>query len=114
MSAYRTGLAAEALAGLWLRLKGYAVLDRRYRTPFGEIDLVCQKGDVLAFVEVKRRSGAARAVLALTPRQQARIARAAEAYLQYHPHHRNLDLRFDLVAIDGWRRIRHVRDVYRT
>jgi putative endonuclease len=38
-----------------LRLKGYAVVARRYKTPVGEIDLVALKGKRLAFIEVKRR-----------------------------------------------------------
>jgi putative endonuclease len=56
--AYRSGLVAETLAALMLRLKGYAIVAQRYKTPVGEIDLVALKGRRLAFVEVKRRKTA--------------------------------------------------------
>ena len=50
-----SGLFAETVAALLLRLKGYAIVARRYKTPVGEIDLVALKGKRLAFIEVKRR-----------------------------------------------------------
>ncbi len=53
--AYRSGLFAESVAALLLRLKGHRIVARRYKTPVGEIDLVALKGKRLAFVEVKRR-----------------------------------------------------------
>src|SRR5689334_11037827 len=53
--AYRSGLFAETLTALLLRLKGQRIVAQRYRTPVGEIDLVALKGKRLAFIEVKRR-----------------------------------------------------------
>jgi putative endonuclease len=53
--AYRSGVFAESLVALLLRLKGHRVVARRYKTPVGEIDLVALKGRRLAFIEVKRR-----------------------------------------------------------
>ena len=53
--AYRSGIFAESLVALLLRLKGNRIVARRYKTPVGEIDLVALKGKRLAFVEVKRR-----------------------------------------------------------
>ncbi len=53
--AYRSGLFAETVTALILRLKGHRIVARRYKTPVGEIDLVALKGRRLAFIEVKRR-----------------------------------------------------------
>jgi putative endonuclease len=53
--AYRSGLFAETLTALLLRLKGHRIVAQRYKTPVGEIDLVALKGRRLAFIEVKRR-----------------------------------------------------------
>jgi len=75
---YRRGLSAETLAAMLLRLKGYRILARRYRTPLGEIDLVARRGAHFAFVEVKARPEEAEV---LTARQRERIRRAAEAWL---------------------------------
>ena len=46
------GRRGERLAGWWLRLKGGRILDRRVRTPAGEVDIVARKGTLVAFVEV--------------------------------------------------------------
>ena len=46
--AERGGRRAEALAALWLRLKGWTILARRARTPVGEVDLVARRGRTLA------------------------------------------------------------------
>jgi putative endonuclease len=52
---YRQGLRAETIAALFLRLKGYRILARRFTSPVGEIDLVARRGTSLVFVEVKAR-----------------------------------------------------------
>ncbi|MFO1071592.1 MAG: YraN family protein [Geminicoccaceae bacterium] len=109
----RAGRLAEALAALLLRLRGYRILARRYATPVGEIDLVARRGDLLLFVEVKRRSRPGDALAALLPRQQHRIARAAAWFLQQRPQHAHCAMRFDLVALAPWRLPRHVPDIWR-
>ncbi|MFP3339830.1 YraN family protein, partial [Micrococcus sp. SIMBA_131] len=53
--AYRLGHRGEWLAAIALRLKGYRILARRYRTKLGEIDLIARRGDLVAIVEVKAR-----------------------------------------------------------
>ncbi|HTA77617.1 MAG TPA: YraN family protein, partial [bacterium] len=55
ITSYLIGQKAENRAAAYLRLKGYSVLERNYRVPQGEIDLVARKGDILVFVEVKAR-----------------------------------------------------------
>lgn len=106
--AYRLGLAAETLAAWALRLKGYRILAARYRTAAGEIDLVARRGPVLAFVEVKARATAGRALEAVDPRTQTRIARAADVYLARHPTLATLDRRFDIVVVAPRRWPRHL------
>lgn len=112
-AAYTRGRRAEALAGWWLRLKGYRILARGYRVPVGEIDLVARRGRVLALVEVKARGRAEAAAEAITPRQRRRVERAAEAFVQSHRALAGLDLRFDAVFVLGRLRLRHLRDAWR-
>lgn len=109
----RAGRFAETLAAWLLRLRGYRILARRYATPLGEIDLVVRRGDLLVFVEVKRRLAPDAALASLLPPQQARIARAAAAYLQRRPRLAGCAVRFDLVAIAPWRLPRHIQDIWR-
>lgn len=110
---YRLGLRAESLAALYLRLKFYRIIARRYRTPIGEIDLIARRGKMLCFVEVKARASLDDAAFALTSRSQARIVRAAESYLSRHPQPMNMDLRFDLVLVAPGFRIRHLDNAWR-
>lgn len=109
----RAGRAAESLAAWALRVRGFRILARRYATPVGEIDLVARRGDLVLFVEVKHRASHEDALAALRPDQQARIARAAAAFLQRHPELAACAARFDLVAIAPWRMPLHLADAWR-
>ena len=97
--AERFGLSAESRAAALLLAKGYRIAARRFRTPHGEIDIVAKRRNLLAFVEVKARSTLDDAAFAVTPRQQARIVDAAQAWLVAHPEHAEFELRFDAVLI---------------
>ena len=96
------------MAAWFLRLKGYRVLARRYRTSVGEVDLIVRRGRLIAFVEVKQRPTLAEAAEAVTPAGQRRIARAATAWLAAHPASTGLDLRFDVVVCLPGRLPRHI------
>jgi putative endonuclease len=99
VAAFRTGLSAESRAAAYLIAKGYRILARRFRTPHGEIDIVARRRNLIAFVEVKARASLDEAAFAVTPRQQARIINAAQAWLAAHPEHAEFELRFDVVLI---------------
>src|SRR5579864_1281653 len=99
VEAFRTGISAESRAAALLIAKGYRILARRFRTPYGEIDLVARRRNLVAFVEVKARASLDDAAYAVTPRQQQRIVNAAQAWLMAHPEHAEFDLRFDAVLI---------------
>ena len=99
VAAFRTGLSAESRAAAFLIAKGYRILAKRYRTPYGEIDLVARKRNLIAFVEVKARASLDDAAWAVTPRQQQRIINAAQAWLMAHPEHAEFEMRFDAMLI---------------
>jgi putative endonuclease len=92
---YRRGRFSELVAAAALVAKGYRIVGRRVRTPFGEIDLIAVRGQRIAFVEVKRRATRLEAEAAIVPRQAMRIARAAEFWIsrnaRYRDHDRGLD-----------------------
>jgi putative endonuclease len=78
------GLVGEELAAEHLGRRGFRILERNYRTRWGELDIVAFDGQVLAFCEVKtRRSGgsAGSALEALGPRKQAQVRRMAGRWL---------------------------------
>ena len=112
--AEKRGRRAETLATWLLRLKFYRILGHRVRTPLGEIDLIARApSGVVCFVEVKARAGEGAAADALGPRQQARIARAAELYLAARPGTAPKGARFDVVSVLPGRLPRHLRDAWR-
>ena len=108
VAAFRTGLSAETRAAAYLMAKGYRILARRFRTRYGEIDLVARRRNLIAFVEVKARASLDEAAYAVTPRQQRRIIDAAQAWLMAHPEHANFELRFDAMLIAPRRLPRHL------
>jgi putative endonuclease len=94
------GRAAEDLAAAFLERQGYRVLARNHRLRRGEVDLVCERGEVICFVEVRSRTGAEHGAPEETVgRAKAqRVVLAAEDWAA-----RNgvagRDLRFDVVAV---------------
>jgi putative endonuclease len=108
LAAFRTGLSAESRAAAFLMAKGYRILAKRFRTPYGEIDLVARRRNLVVFVEVKARASLDEAAYAVTARQQRRIIDAAQAWLMAHPEHADFDLRFDAMLIAPRRLPRHL------
>ena len=109
--AFSAGRHAETVAALYLRLKGYRILASRYRTAVGEIDLIASKGKVTVFVEVKWRPTPEDGALAIQPRQQERIRRAADWYLSRHGQP-DVPCRFDVVLVVPWRIPRHIKNAW--
>ncbi len=95
-----SGLKGEAIAINYLKKKGYKILQRNYRTKFGEIDVIASKDDVMVFIEVKTRStdlfGAPED--AVTRQKQERIKKAALYYLKDFK--TIPPLRFDVISIE--------------
>ncbi|KAA0972652.1 YraN family protein [Aureimonas fodinaquatilis] len=97
--AQQNGHRAEKLAALVLRLKGYRILHRRYRTRLGEVDLIARRGKLIAIVEVKARPTLQQAVDAVTPAAWRRISNSADLWLMGCRDAAQVSLRFDIVAV---------------
>lgn len=102
------GRVAEWIAATALMLKGYRILARRLRGPYGEIDLIAVRGRRLAFVEVKQRRSGADAAAALTSRQASRLGNAAERWLWKHPRYQGHEIGLDAVLLGAALWPRHV------
>ncbi len=111
-----SGAWGEELALRYLTRRGYALVERNYRTRYGELDLIVRQGATLVFVEVKLRRGTGFGdpLEAVTPHKQATIRSLAEHYLLYRKPAFDT-LRFDVVGIlltNGKPRIRHIEDAF--
>jgi len=110
------GLLGEDLAAQLLQQRGYVILERNYRCPYGEVDIVARDHDRLAFVEVRARRGTSFGTPqeSVTPRKQARLAAVARSFLQ-EKSYSDVDWGIDVVAVqftpDGvLQRIELIRD----
>ncbi len=108
------GRRAEALAALYLGCKGYKILERSFRTPLGEIDIVARRGRTLAMVEVKYRLRIMDAAWAITPTQRRRIENAARGFIAAHPRYADYHIRFDAILMAPGRWPTHLRDAWRS
>jgi putative endonuclease len=112
IAAFRLGLSAESRAAMLLVAKGYRIAARRWKTPFGEIDIVARRRHALVFVEVKARGRADEAAEAVTERGKRRIVAAAELWLAHHPDDARRDIRFDVVLVTPGRIPQHMPNAF--
>lgn len=100
-----SGICAEYAAVWYLRLRGYRVIGRNARTPFGEIDIIAAKKDMIAFVEVRYRSAVdfGTPLETVTRKKQDRIIKSAQ-YCMLGWGYPQLQMRFDVLGIyrRGW------------
>jgi len=114
----RLGRQGERAAARALENAGLVILDRRYRTARGEIDLIAADGELVVFVEVKTRRGAGfgRPAEAVGSVKRQRLARVARHYL-WHRRWSERPCRFDVVEVfvdrDGASSVRHLVDAFR-
>ncbi len=102
LSSYNFGIIAEYFALCWYFFHLCITLKHRFKTKFGEIDLICQRFNTIIFVEVKFRSQDYDEILC-SAKQQHRMIRSAEFFLLKHPCYRSHQLRFDLILIRPYR-----------
>src|SRR4051812_47988572 len=94
------GRRGEAIAERHLVASGLTIVERNWRCPEGEIDIVARDGPDLVFAEVKTRSSVAygHPLEAITPVKLARLRRLAGAWCLAHPEQTG-DIRIDAVAV---------------
>ena len=116
LSTRSAGNRGETLALRYLSGMGYELVQRNYRTRYGEIDLVLRDGEVLVFVEVKLRRGTGYGdpLESVTPRKQEQVRNVAEQYLAEETPEFG-GLRFDVVGIledRGRTNVTHLKDAF--
>jgi putative endonuclease len=112
VEAFRLGLSAESRAAMFLVAKAYRIVARRWKTPFGEIDIVARRRRALVFVEVKARANLDDAIEAVTERGKSRIVGAAEFWLAQHPKDVNAEIRFDVILVAPGKIPRHIANAF--
>ena len=113
MTSYGAGRVFEMLSIVYLMLKGYRILKWRYKTRYGEIDLIAKRGSLVVFVEVKKRQSLLNAGEAISKQSQGRIVKSAQQFLQAHKDMENhFEFRFDALLWLGFLRVSHVKAAF--
>ncbi len=99
LSAERKGRKGETLAVIFLVLKGYRIIARRYKTKLGEVDIIARRRDVVAMVEVKARATLLEAMDAVDFSSMKRIEAAGDIWLSKQRDYAKINIRYDLIAI---------------
>jgi putative endonuclease len=107
----QTGDAGEARAASFLAGLGYVVVGRNVQVGRDELDVICEDGDIVVFVEVRTRVRTVDALESVTPAKQRRVARAAARWLG--PLLNRRFVRFDVVAVDDDGGVTHIKDAFR-
>lgn len=105
------GREGERRAALWLRAKGWRILDSRVRTPLGEIDLVAKRGRTVAFVEVKTRATSEELNFAIDRKRLERVAAATEAVAHLYATN-DEDISIDVILIAPGRFPKHIPNAW--
>ena len=104
-----TGAGGEQRAVDYLKKRGYAIIERNWRSGYGELDIVASHKQELVFVEVRTLETKAFGFPeeSVGPAKQRKLAQLATAYLQESKHEG--DWRIDVIAIDG-QGLRHIEN----
>ena len=109
---YQKGLRAELLSKIWLWSFGHSILEQRYKTPVGEIDLITKKGARISFVEIKYRQTREEAAYSISDHQKKRINKAALFWLAKNGHFTYDTLSFDVILISPWKLPYHIKNAF--
>ena len=111
-AAWRSGVLAEDGVARSYEAKGCAIARRRWRSPFGEVDLIARDGAVVVVVEVKKARRLDDAAHRLSRRQMDRLCAAAAVFCEGEPKGARTDLRFDLALVDETGRVRVIENAW--
>ena len=97
------GRWGEEIAAQFLQQKGYEILQRNVRTPYGELDIVARCGATIVFVEVKTRTSSSFGLpeISVGPRKIRHLLDSAQSFMQLYAGTEQT-WRVDVIAIEGW------------
>ncbi len=109
--AYYFGFIAEILAIIYLTFKFYDVIAKRFKSPFGEIDIIAKKNNQLIFIEIKARRDTS-SMDFISKRQQSRITQAAQYFLLKSRKYQGYNIRFDAIIMNRYFWPKHFKNYW--
>jgi len=110
------GSKGESLAVTFIKKRGYTVITRNYKTPFGEIDIIAKDGDTVVFIEVKTRKNTVFGYPfeSVNKKKMQKIKNSALHYLKKQG--QEFRVRFDVISIvstySGHNEVEHITDAF--
>lgn len=109
------GIKGENIAVKYLKASGFHIMERNYRTPFGEADIIAKDNGAVVFVEVKSRGSDAfgQPFEAVDHRKREKLKKIAVYYLKHNKI--EMPVRFDVISIvsnNGQDEINHIREAF--
>lgn len=97
------GRKAEDHVARWLKLRGWRILETRFKVSEGEIDLIARRKNIIVFVEVKQRETLPIVEDIVTQTNISRVMEAAEVWVDrnFETLGTDFEIRFDLALIEG-------------
>ena len=105
------GIKAEKVVAKFISSAGFKIIQHRYVSPYGEIDLIAANKNLLLFCEVKSRSKCLHKEV-LCNRQVKRITKSAEYFLMENPQYNNFNCRFDFVLLSEDKIIEYIQNAW--
>ncbi|MEQ9116081.1 MAG: YraN family protein [Rickettsiales bacterium] len=105
------GILAEKIAQIFLNIKGYRILNKRYKTRFSEVDLIAYKNRTIIFIEIKYRKQFSLEFNPLSHSQLTRIRKTANIFITTHRAYVDCQIRFDVILIKFFS-IRHIVNAF--
>lgn len=109
---YQFGILAEKITMFYLRLTGYKILAWRYKSYFGEIDIIARKSNVIIIIEVKARRKKTLVEEVLRPKQIQRIKKSADSFIARNRKYHNYYMRFDFIEVGRFFLLKHHRNFF--
>ncbi|PHQ80871.1 MAG: YraN family protein [Coxiella sp. (in: Bacteria)] len=108
------GAAAESLALRFLKRNRLKLITRNYRCKLGEIDLIMKEQARFVFIEVRKRSHTyfGSGLASVDKHKQRRIINASIHYLQRRKLYDKINVRFDIISIDGKDAISWIKNAF--
>jgi putative endonuclease len=111
LSSYKKGINAEMIVATYLMRHGYGIIKHRYKTQFGEIDIIARKEKLILFIEVKNRKSTSDREI-ISNHQKKRCCDAAAHFLASHQQFLSFAMRFDCFFIDRYGKLEHIENAW--
>lgn len=105
------GRIAEIIILVIYMAQGFWPVARRYRTKFGEIDLIMKRGHLICFIEVKYRQTPLTHDVPITPKQWQRLSQSAHYFLAFYHRGADYKARFDLAYLSPFFSVKLTKNI---